>query len=197
MAVDKRVAGGVAGVVGVILASVFAMEGGYVNNPKDPGGETNHGITKAVAVEHGYTAPMIDLPKTYAEQIYRQDYIEKPGYLPVIELSTAVGHKLVDAGVNAGTSRSSRWFQTSLNALNRGGKDYPAIFVDGKVGADTVRAYQSLQTKRGKVTACEMVVKLVDAQQAAHYMSLTNLTDFTPGWIDHRIGNVPISRCSE
>ena len=36
-----------------IVAGVFAVEGGYVNNPADPGGETNHGVTVAVAREHG------------------------------------------------------------------------------------------------------------------------------------------------
>ena len=32
-----------------IVAGVFAVEGGYVNNPDDPGGETNHGVTVASA----------------------------------------------------------------------------------------------------------------------------------------------------
>ena len=33
---------------------LIGNEGGYVNNPKDPGGETNWGITKAVAVANWY-----------------------------------------------------------------------------------------------------------------------------------------------
>ena len=55
---NKKVAakgGAVGAVIATILGVVFTMEGGYVNNPKDPGGETNHGITKAVAMSHKET----------------------------------------------------------------------------------------------------------------------------------------------
>jgi len=43
MAINKKVAakgGAVSAVVATILGVVFSMEGGYVNHPKDPGGET-------------------------------------------------------------------------------------------------------------------------------------------------------------
>lgn len=183
--------------VGAILAAVFAGEGGYVNDPKDPGGETNHGITVAVARDYGYTGQMKDLTKETASNIYLSNYINKPGYGDVITLSPAVGQKIVDAGVNTGTSRSSRWFQFSLNALSRGGLDYPQVTVDGNIGPSSVAAFEALQKKRGKVKACELVLKLVDAQQAGHYMSLTKTPQYTPGWIDNRIGNVPLAKCKE
>lgn len=194
--VNKKTVGGT-GAVAAILAAVFAMEGGYVNDPKDPGGETNHGITVAVARQAGYTGSMKEMPQETAANIYVTNYINKPGYGDVITLSPAVGQKLVDAGVNTGTDRSSRWFQTALNSLNRGGKDYPQINVDGKIGAGTVSAYANLQRIRGKVKACELTLKLMDAQQATHYMGLTNLKTYTVGWVDHRIGNVPLSKCQE
>lgn len=190
----QKVAGG-AGVVGMILAAVFAAEGGYVNNPKDPGGETNMGITKKVAVSHGYTGPMKQLPKDLAASIYFEDYIRKPGYEPFVELSPAIAEELVDTGVNTGPARPSRWLQVALNALNRDGRDYPALVVDGRVGKATINAYQSLQRVRGKTKACQMVIKLLDAQQAMHYVSLTHLKTFTPGWIDNRISNVPLGHC--
>lgn len=185
------------GAVLTILAAVFAGEGGYVNDPKDPGGETNHGITIAVARDYGYAGPMKELSKETATNIYLSNYINKPGYGDIITLSPAVGQKLVDAGVNTGTGRSSRWFQTSLNALNRGGKDYPNITVDGSIGLGSVNAYTALQKVRGKVKACEMVIKLMDAQQATHYMGLTKTPQYTPGWVDNRVGNVPLSKCKE
>lgn len=188
---------GMVSAVGAILAAVFAMEGGYVNNPADPGGETNHGITRTTATASGYIGAMRDLTMEQAKIIYVADYIEKPNYIDVIEASPAVGHKLVDAGVNAGTGRSSRWFQTSLNALNRGGKDYPTIIVDGRIGPGTITSYKGLQKVRGKVRACELVLKLMDAQQAVHYMSLSHLSGFTPGWVDNRIGNIPLSHCKD
>ena len=191
----KKKVGAVGGVAGLIIAAVFALEGGFVNNPKDPGGATNHGVTEKVARDHGYTGPMYDLPKELAESIYYKDYILKPNFHLVIEASPAIGEKLVDAGVNTGPSRPSRWFQIALNSLNRGGQDYPSINVDGKVGSGTVAALRSLQKIRGEVKSCELIIKLMDAQQATYYMSLTKLNTFTVGWVDHRIGNVPLKNC--
>lgn len=193
----KALTRGGSGAVAAILAAVFAFEGGYVNDPKDPGGETNHGITVAVARDHGYTGPMKDLPKETATEIYLDDYIIKPGYGELIALSPAVGHKVVDAGVNTGTRQSSLWFQRSMNALSRGGQDFPQINVDGKLGTGSIKAYEALRRVRGNVRACELTIKLMDAQQANHYMSLTKTPQYIPGWIDHRIGNVPLSKCQE
>lgn len=197
MALNKKVLGGTSGAVAAILAAVFAMEGGYVFDKNDPGGETNHGVTKEVALAAGYTGSMKDMPQGVATEIYITSYINNPGYDKVIALSPAVGQELVDTGVNVGPGRSSRWFQTALNAVSRDGKDYPKVTVDGKIGPGTISAYSGLQRVRGKVKACELVLKLVDAQQAQHYMSLTKLSMYTPGWVDHRIGNVPLSKCKE
>ena len=180
-----------------IVSAVFLMEGGYVNDPRDPGGETNYGITKQVAVANGYYGPMKEMPKDFAWSVYYDQYLGKPGYDKVLAYSPAVAEELVDTAVNTGVSRSSLWFQKALNSLNRGGKDYPSITTDGKVGSSTIKAYASLEKVRGKAKACEMVIKLVDAQQANHYMSLTKMSDFTPGWVQHRIGNVDLKKCSQ
>ena len=191
------VGSGISGAAAAIIAALFALEGGYANHPSDPGGETNYGITKSVAVANGYYGPMKELPKEYAWSIYYNQYIRDPGYEPMEKHSPAVLEELADTAVNTGVSRSSRWFQQSLNSLSRGGKDYNMVVVDGKVGSSTIAAYSALSMKRGKVQSCEMVIKLMDAQQANHYMSLTKLVDFTPGWVAHRIGNVDLQRCSE
>lgn len=197
MKTSTKVVGGTGlGVAGLIIAAVFNTEGGYSNNPKDPGGATNHGITEQVARANGYTGDMRNLSKELAASIYYESYIVKPGFGPLLEIQPAVAEKLTDIGVNAGPGRASRWFQTSLNALNRGGKDYPDIAVDGNVGPGTIRAYQSLSLVRGKVKACQLMIKTLDGQQTMHYLSLTNLEDFTVGWVDHRIGNVPLSKCA-
>lgn len=193
LSVSKKT--GVSAAVAGIIGAVLLAEAGYVNHPSDPGGETNYGITKQVAVANGYYGPMKSMPKEFAWSVYYDQYLGKPGYDKLLPHSVAVVEELVDTGVNTGVSRSSTWFQKALNALNRGGKDYPTIAVDGKVGKQAISAYASLEKKRGRVKACEMVIKLVDAQQAMHYMSLTKLSDFTPGWVDHRIGNVNLEKC--
>ena len=188
---------GVSAAVAGIIGAVLLAEAGYVKLPSDPGGETNFGITKLVATANGYYGPMKEMPKEYAWSIYYDQYIRNPGYQPMETRSPAVLEELVDTAVNTGVSRSSIWFQKSLNSLSRGGIDYKLVIVDGKVGKSTIAAYDALRAKRGKVASCEMVIKLIDAQQANHYMSLTKLSDFTPGWVAHRIGNVDLKRCAE
>ena len=169
---------GLAAAVLSIVSAVFVMEGGYVNDPRDPGGETNHGITVAVARDHGYTGAMKELTQEQASEIYITSYIEKPNYVEIISLSPAVGQKLVDAGVNAGTTRSSRWFQTALNSLSRGGVDYPNVTVDGRIGTGTITSYKGLQNKRGRVKACELVIKLME-----RYPSIITAGGMLLGWI--------------
>lgn len=207
MAVNKKLAtrgGAVGAVVAAILGSVFMLEGGYVNDPKDPGGETNHGITKKVAQSHkevlareyGWDGTMKGLTKEMAAEVYVDDYIIKPNFIEFASISPAVTHKLVDAGVNTGTSRPARWLQESLNDVSRNGKDYPKIQVDGKVGTATINSYKALQKKRGKVEACKTMIKLLDGKQLNHYTSL-NMPDYTYGWVSNRIGNVPLEACNE
>lgn len=186
---------GLSATAAAIIGGILLVEGGYVNHPNDPGGETNYGITKNVATANGYYGPMNQMPKDFAWSVYYDQYLGKPGYDKLLAHSPAVVEELVDTAVNTGVSRSSTWFQKSLNSLNRGGRDYPAIAVDGKVGKQAIAAYAALERKRGRVAACEMVIKLMDAQQASHYMSLTKLNDFTPGWVAHRIGNVDLAKC--
>ena len=43
-----------ASIIGAILASVIYLEGGYTDDPDDPGGKTKYGITERVAREYGY-----------------------------------------------------------------------------------------------------------------------------------------------
>lgn len=195
MRINKTLKG--TGIAGIIISAVLYLEGGHVNDLRDPGGETNYGITEKVAREYGHTGPMIELTKEFATNIYIHGYLEKPNFDLVLEHSPAVAHKLVDAGVNVGTYRSSLWFQRALNTLNRDGKDYANVLTDGRIGQGTMRAYAALEEKRGPVKACELVIKLIDAQQATHYMNLPNLRQYTVGWVDHRVGNVPLSQCTK
>ncbi|MFZ7310314.1 glycoside hydrolase family 108 protein [Comamonas jiangduensis] len=190
--------------IGVLMAAVvgtvLTIEGGYVNDPNDAGGATNHGITEQVAREHGYTGPMQSLPKGMAQEIYIRSYIEQPKFDRVLALSPAVGTKLVDAGVNAGPGRASRWLQQSLNDLSRAGRDYQQIKVDGAIGRDTLNAYAALEKRRGRVKACELTLKLLDGYQTTHYAQLAQgqaNASFIVGWLDTRVQNVPIGRCSE
>ena len=197
---SNKVWGGLGALVIATVASVFALEGGYVNDPNDAGGETNHGITEQVARNYGYLGSMRDLPKGIAQDIYIRNYIEQPKFDRVLALSPAVGTKLVDAGVNAGPGRASIWFQQSLNDLSRGGRDYPIIGVDGAIGSQTLNAYKALEKHGGRTKACELTLKALDSYQSQHYLRLAQgkaNSSFIVGWLDNRINNVEPSRCTE
>lgn len=190
---------GLAGVISLIIAAVFAVEGGFVDNPRDPGGATNHGVTEKVARHSGFKGRMQDLTRDEAEEIYATRYIVKPGFDRIAALDPRIAEEVVDTGVNAGPPRAARWFQESLNHLNRQGADFPDVEEDGIVGSGTIDAFEKLRRKRGAVPACQMLVKLLDAKQASHYMRLggknSDFETFMPGWIVNRIGNVGPDKC--
>lgn len=197
MAMTPKKAGGIAAIIASILGGTVALEQGYSNNPKDPGGATNHGITEKVARAHDYTGDMRDLPVDTALDIYAESYIYKPGFDAIVARSPALGKRVIDGGVNVGTRQMSLWFQRGLNAVSRDGRDFPKVAVDGSIGPGTIASYVGLEKKRGRVAACQVMLKLIDGQQTAHYMSLDKMTDFTYGWVTNRIGHVPLEECNE
>jgi hypothetical protein len=66
---------------------LLGREGGYVEQPSDAGGETNWGVTRAVARENGYAGPMAAMTRDQAKAIYRAKYWAKPGLYLVAPLS--------------------------------------------------------------------------------------------------------------
>jgi lysozyme family protein len=200
----KKAAGagaGLAGAIALIVAAVVSVEGGYVHDPNDPGGKTSHGVTETVARAEGYTGDMRALTRAQASDIYARQYVVRPGFDRIVARSVALGEEVVDTGVNLGTHRAGCYVQTALNALNRQQRDWRDVTVDCAVGPATMAAYDALAARRGSRKACELVLKLVEAQQGAHYLSLarsnSKFETFMPGWADHRLGNVPLARCGE
>ena len=59
------------------LEAILLHEGGYVNHPKDPGGETNLGVTKRVYEDFGGTKDMKNLTREDVEPIYKKNNCEK------------------------------------------------------------------------------------------------------------------------
>lgn len=111
-----------------VMEHVFKSEGGYVNDPRDAGGETNMGISKR-------SHPMVDiknLTKTTAKTLYHRDYWEKvrAGQMP-----DGLDLTVMDGAVNSGNSRGAKWMQKGLGFK---GKD-----IDGKIGPKTIAAANS------------------------------------------------------
>lgn len=122
-----------------MIAAILAHEGGYVNDPDDPGGPTNHGVTlgtlRGLGLDvTGDGAVDIDdvkaLRVTDAARIFRVEYFEKPR-LPL--LPEALQPAVFDMYVNAGR-RAVILLQEVLVRLGA------VLEVDGALGPVTARA---------------------------------------------------------
>lgn len=184
---------GAAAAVAAIIAAVLAVEGGYVDHPNDPGGETNHGITVAVARECGYKGSMKDMPRSFAISCYNQKYVVKPGFVPLVEIDEVVAEEVIDTGVNMGSPRPSRYFQRAVNEVCGS-----ALVVDGKIGPRTVDTWRSCRERIGR-PACVSALNSLDRQQKDEYDRLVRVNPklkvFHRGWLNHRINNVDRRRC--
>ncbi len=96
---------------------ILAAEGGYSNNPKDPGGETKYGITQRTARAHGYKGAMRELPLSVAQAIYRESYWDA---CRCDELPPAIRLAVFDAAVNSGPAQSILWLQRCLMVTANG-----------------------------------------------------------------------------
>lgn len=178
-----------------IIAATIALEGGYVRNSADPGGETNMGVTKVTARANGYYGPMRTLPRATAESIYYNQYLVKPGYEPLIAIDAPVTAELFDSTVNMGAFWPSLWFQQSTNELCGA-----RLATDGHVGPAAIAAYRACQPRRGAARLCVDMLNRLDAKQRARYLALVahrpQLRRFLKGWLTYRIGNVDRRDCS-
>ena len=106
---------------------VLANEGGYVNNPADPGGETNFGISKR-------QYPLLnikDLTRDEAIAIYERDYWNAAPFAAIA--SQRIATKVFDHYVNMAPSTCVRILQLALGYLHAG-----PVVADGKMGPETL-----------------------------------------------------------
>jgi lysozyme family protein len=152
------------------LTFTLAQEGGYVDDPADPGGATNRGITLAT-LQHWDHEPTLgptdvrDMTQQTAAAIYRALYWNalRGDSLPAgVDLST------FDFGVNAGTRRSAELLQQVLGL--------PPDQVDGAVGPETLHAAL-------EADAATVIGGLAE-HQAAYYRALAEFGRFGQGWLE-------------
>jgi len=165
-------------------------EGGYVNDPSDSGGETNHGITKRVARENGYMGDMRDLSEEIAQTIAKREYWDVMKLDEVAIIYPKVAAEMFDSGFNMGTTAPQKFLQRSLNALNRKEKDFPDMRVDGKLGEVTLSALAAYRRKRGN-NGRIVLLRLLNSLQAGYYIELVERREkdekFIFGWVLNRV----------
>lgn len=173
-----------------LAPKLLSVEGGYSNDPKDPGGETNHGVTVAVARAHGFTGSMRNLTKAQALDIYRRAYWSSPRFDQVASRSPRVAEELFDTGVNMGVGVAGRFLQRCLNALNREAADYPDLVVDGALGPASMHALDAYLRVRGK-DGETVLYRMLNALQGARYVEIVegrpSSERFAFGWFLHRV----------
>ena len=107
-------------------------EGGFVNHPKDPGGMTNLGVTKAVWDAHtGKSASEADmraLTQKDVQPVYKARFWDA---IHGDALPHGVDYCLFDCAVNSGPSRATKLAQYVLHQK-----------VDGSLGKNTLAAIQ-------------------------------------------------------
>jgi lysozyme family protein len=103
------------------ITQVFKDEGGYTNDPQDPGGPTNWGITIYDARQywkHDATAQDVrNMPKAIAESIYSEHYAIPIQY---DSLPAGVGYAVLDYAINSGISRSIKVLQQIVGVTQDG-----------------------------------------------------------------------------
>ena len=178
--------------VDALIEALIDREGGYVSHPADKGGPTCFGITEAVARAHGYAGPMRQLPRSDAAAIYRRLYWLRPRFHEVAKRSARLAGELFDTGVNMGPAVAVTFLQRALTALNRGGKDYPDLTPDGRIGPATLAALDTFLTTRGAGSGETVLLRALEALQGERYLRLAERRPaneaFLYGWLANRIG---------
>ena len=97
------------------MVRVFADEGGYTNDPVDPGGATNFGITifdyRKYIKPNGTPNDVRNMSKVDAAKIYRLHYANPMRY---DELPAGFDYSVLDAAINSGVGRAPVWAGKAL-----------------------------------------------------------------------------------
>jgi len=145
------------------LELVLKSEGGWVNNPKDPGGETNLGVTKKVWEEWvGHEVKtMKDLTPEDVAPMYQAKYFMAcyANQLPV-----GIDYMAFDAAVNMGPGRAVKLLQECLGCVP-----------DGTIGPRTM---QLIDQKKP-----EDIVDLYSKRKTSFYEGLATFATFGKGWL--------------
>lgn len=146
-----------------IIRHTISLEGGYVNDPDDAGGETKYGISK-----RSYpTEDIANLTVERAVEIYKRDFWDKSNL--GLLTNEQVARKVFDMGVNMGQGVPIRFLQQIV-----GEKE------DGILGPSTANAVNAENSQ-----------KVLDELRKKQLLRYTNIVEKKPeqikffkGWIN-------------
>ena len=115
------------------IFKILEIEGGFVDDPRDPGGATNFGICA-----RSYPGVTIeDLTKEQATELYRRDFWNVIKGEELEAISARLACVLLDTAIHSGPMRAGRLLQVTLRSL---GHD---LAIDGVIGPRTLAAAQA------------------------------------------------------
>lgn len=161
------------GIFETALAHVLEMEGGYDDDPADPGGPTNRGITltdlaRARGTSIGSNTRDVllrDLKQISGDEV-RRIYLElywRPSLAGRLPAPLAIMH--FDAAVNQGTGTAARMLQEALGAA-----------IDGEIGPETLAA-------AGRCECAAVLARYADIRRR-RYRGLATFSRFGRGWLN-------------
>jgi uncharacterized protein (TIGR02594 family) len=154
------------------LAHVLNMEGGYTDDPADPGGPTNLGITLVDlaawkhqridnTTEPSLKAALIALTPIGVAPIYLARYWET---CCAVSLPSALALMHFDAAVNHGLGNAARMLQQALG-----------VTIDGEIGPETIGAAETANVQDALSTYADI--------RRARYRALPHFWRFGRGWL--------------
>ncbi len=160
------------GTFGTALAHVLEMEGGFTDDPYDPGGPTNRGITLAVYGDHcglelgpATVGEARERLRRLSDDEVREIYLQRywlPSHAP--ELPPAIAFMHFDAAVNHGVTGAARLLQEAVG-----------VAIDGEIGPRTLRAVATAPVRVS-------LAAYADARRR-RYRSLPHFWRFGRGWL--------------
>ena len=147
-----------------VLTRVLKDEGGFVNDPRDPGGMTNLGVT--TRVWEGFVGHPVDeaamraLTPEMVAPLYRQNYWNK---VQGDALPAGVDYVVMDYAVNSGPARAARALQQACGANP-----------DGSIGPVTLAAVNNTNPRTLVASICDERLTFLE--------SLSTFAAFGRGW---------------
>ena len=147
------------------MGGLLEHEGGYVNHPSDPGGETNLGVTRAVYEQYAgrqvMDGEMEGLTHDDVYPLYKENYWDR---VRGDDLPSGVDWAVFDWGVNSGTSRAAKALQRVVG-----------VEQDGGIGPMTLQAVSSGESAG--------IIDQLHYMREGFYRSLSTFDTFGRGWL--------------
>lgn len=138
-----------------IIAYIIKIEGGYVNHPHDPGGETKYGISKRAYPEEDIK----NLTPERATFLYRRDYYNK---IVDEHMSFEQAAFMMDSAVNMGIGTARRFWQDG------GGEMKQMLALRKNRYEELIKRNPKLEVfRKGWMNRLTHLIQFIDSQKAA------------------------------